>query len=227
MNKETLKKGLCQWVKINLFWLLSMLIIRMFFYFQVHSRIEIDVSQFVGIMKGYLFDFYLMCHLMTWFTIPFLVLYKFFPKTTGKIFMGFVFFYVVVAALLTEYYCNLSMPLDHVILVYTPEEVMGTASSSASITAAPFLWFFGTVGLVVLLALLWRKVRTCFVFSALVMLMAVVVVCCVRYKKSSAAKNIIKIILHSASPSTSLLILISSLLTISVMPGSRSLMMER
>lgn len=183
MNKETLKKGLCQWVKINLFWLLSMLIIRMFFYFQVHSRIEIDVSQFVGIMKGYLFDFYLMCHLMTWFTIPFLVLYKFFPKTTGKIFMGFVFFYVVVAALLTEYYCNLSMPLDHVILVYTPEEVMGTASSSASITAAPFLWFFGTVGLVVLLALLWRKVRTCFVFSALVMLMAVVVVCCVRYKK--------------------------------------------
>lgn len=182
MNKELLKNGLCQWVKINLFWLVCMLLIRMFFYFQVHTRIEIDASQFAGIMKGFVFDFYLMCHLMTWLTIPFLVLYRFFPKTTNGIFMGLVFFYVVVAALLTEYYCNLTMPLDHVVLVYTPEEVMGTASSSAHVTATPFLWFFGTMALVVLLSLLWRKVKTGFVFSAVVMLAAIVVLCCVRYK---------------------------------------------
>ena len=180
---ETLKKGICTWAKINLFWLVCMLIIRVLFYFEVHTRIEIDASQFAGIMKGSLYDFYLMCHLMTWLTIPFLALYRFFPKTTGKIFMGLVFFYVVVAALLTEYYCNLSMPLDHVILVYTPEEVMGTATSSANVTAEPFLWFFGTIILVVLLSLLWRKVKTGFLFSAVMLLLAIVICCSVRYKK--------------------------------------------
>lgn len=184
MVKETLKNGLSVWARINLFWLLCMLIIRVFFYFEVHSRIEVDASQFLGIMKGFVFDFYLMCHIMTWLTIPFLALHSYFPETTRKVFMGLVFFYVVVATILTEYYCNLSMPLDHVILVYTPEEVKGTATSSAHVTAAPFLWFFGTVFLVLFIALFWRRLKPSVPFSLVMLLIAVVVTCCVRYKNT-------------------------------------------
>jgi len=181
--KIRLKDGISQWMKLNLFLLLCMLILRVFFYFEVHTRIEIEASQFANIMKGFIFDLYLFCHIVAVLAVPFLVLHYFFPKTTGKVYTGLIFAYVVVAAILTEYYCNLSMPLDHVILVYTPEEVKGTASSSANITATPFLWFFATLAVVIGLFLLWRKVKPGFVFSAVLLLLSVVVALCVPYKK--------------------------------------------
>ena len=177
-----LKEGICQWAKLNLFLFACMIVVRLFFYFEVHTRIEIEASQFWEIMKGIVFDFYLVCHIATWLLLPFVALYCYFPKTTTKVYKGLLIFYVVVAALLTEYYCNLTMPLDHVILVYTPEEVKDTATSSANITAAPFLWFLGTVAAVMLLSWLWRKVMLGWIWAALLLLLSVVVTCCVRYK---------------------------------------------
>ena len=190
--RNLLKDGLCQWIRLNLFLLVCMIVIRVIFYFQVHTRIEIEASQFAGIMKGSLFDALLLCRAIAVLAVPFLALYCWFPKTVSRVYMGLVFFYVVVAALLTEYYCNLSMPLDHVILVYTPEEVKGTANSSANITATPFLWFFGTMALVVLLAWCWKRVRVGWVFSAVVLLLSLVMTCCVRYKDLVRNENFYK-----------------------------------
>ena len=177
-----LKEGICCWAKLNLFLFACMIIIRLFFYFEVHTRLEIEATQFWGVMKGVVFDFFLLSHIMTWLLLPFIVLYRYFPKTTSKVYTGLIFLYVVVASLLTEYYCNLTMPLDHVILVYTPEEVKGTATSSANITAAPFLWFFGALTIVILLALLWRKVKVGWTLSVAMLLLSIVITCCVRYK---------------------------------------------
>ena len=178
-----LKEGLCQWIRLNLFLLVCMLVIRLFFYFQVHNRLEIDASQFAGIMKGSLFDGMLLARLIAGLSVPYLVLHCCFPKTMPKVYMGLVFLYVVIAALLTEYFCNLTMPLDHVVLVYTPEEVMGTASSSANITATPFLWFFGTLAVLIPLALLWRKVHTGWVFSLVTLLVSLAVAFSVPFKQ--------------------------------------------
>ncbi|MCR5013382.1 MAG: LTA synthase family protein [Bacteroidales bacterium] len=178
-----LKAGLGKWMQLNLFLLLCMLVLRMLFYLEVHTRIGIDAAQFGGIMKGAFFDLVLLCRIAAWLFLPFMALYVFFPKTTGKLYTGLVFLYVVVAAILAEYYCNLFMPLDHVILVYTPEEVKGTVDSSANITAAPFLWFFGTLALTVALLLLWRKVKPGFVFSAVLLVAMALVACLVPYKQ--------------------------------------------
>lgn len=180
---EKLKEGVAQWIKLSLFFVFSMLIIRVVFYFQLHIRNEVEASQFVNIMKGFIFDVYLLCHSIAWLAIPFLLFYLFFPKATSTITVGLVIFYTVVSALLTEYFCNLNMPLDHVILVYTPEEVKGTATSSANISIMPFLWFIGTLGLVVFLWFMWRKVKVSFAFSAIMMLVAVITSLCVPYKQ--------------------------------------------
>ena len=158
-NINKIKDGLCQWAKANLLLLLCMLIIRIFFFLEVHYRIEVDAAQFANIMSGFVFDLYLVCHIATWLLIPFLLFYCFWPKSTSKTYTGLTIFYAVCGALLTEYYCNLMMPLDHVIFVYSPEEVKGTLTSSANVTAAPFVWFFLSMAVVVIAAILWKKIR--------------------------------------------------------------------
>ena len=67
-----LKEGLGQWVKLSLFLLLGMLVVRLFFFLQVHLRIEVEASQFANIAKGSVFDFYLACHAAVWLLLPFL-----------------------------------------------------------------------------------------------------------------------------------------------------------
>lgn len=177
-----IKTGLCQWIALNLLLLAFMLLVRVLFYMEVHTRIGVESSQFPGIMKGSIFDFYLFCRLVSFMAIPFLAFYLVAPKWALNVYKALVFLYAVVMALLTEYYCNLSMPLDHVILVYTPEEIKGTAASSAAITAAPFLWFFAIMVLMTVLVLLWRKVKVGFPLAASLLLIAVVLSCCIPYK---------------------------------------------
>jgi uncharacterized sulfatase len=177
-----LKEGFGRWAELIVWFLACMLIVRIVFYLQVHYRNEVDSSQFVNVLKGFVYDFFLACHASTWLLLPFMLLHWFFPKTTVKVARGLVYAYVVVAALLTEYYCNLNMPLDHVILVYTPEEVKGTATSSAAFTVEPLLWFLGTIGVVIALGLLWRKVRFGWICGLTVVLSALVVALVVPYK---------------------------------------------
>lgn len=178
-----LKEALCQWLKLCLFLLLGMLVVRLFFYLQVHFRIEVEASQFANIAKGSVYDFYLACHAAVWLLVPFVLLHHFFPKTAFRLGVGLVFAYVAVAALLTEYFCNLYMPLDHVVLVYSPSELKGTATSSASVTAAPFLWFLGTMAVVVLVWLALRKLKPGWVVSTALLGVALVVALAVPYKQ--------------------------------------------
>ena len=182
LDKGVSKEGLCQWIKLNLFLLLCLLVVRLFFFLQVHFRIEVDASQFLNILKGFVFDGYLVCHAAVWLLLPYLLFHRFFPKTAYRVGVGLVFAYVAVAALLTEYYCHLYMPLDHVVLVYSLSELLGTATSSATITVAPFLWFLGTMAVVVLLWLLIRKHQTGWVFAVAFLVVAWVVAALVPYK---------------------------------------------
>ena len=180
---DKLKEGIRIWLKLNLLLLVFMFVLRLFFYAEVHFRLDIDASRFWTIMSGLHFDVLLWCRITAFFALPFLLLYLAFPKTTPRIYLGLVFLYGVVSALLTEYFCNLSMPLDHVILVYTPEEVKGTAASSASITATPFLWFFGTMAVLVALSLLWKKWSVGVRLAVVLLLLAVVLSCVIPYKQ--------------------------------------------
>lgn len=182
LSKDKLKEGLVAWVSLNIWLLACMLIVRVIFFLQVHYRIEVDAGQILNVLRGVVYDFYLVCHATAWLSLPFMLLYYFFPKATIKVARGLVYVYVAVAALLTEYYCNLNMPLDHVVLVYTPEEVLGAALSSAHITFAPFLWFFVTMGLAVLLGWLWKKIRFGLVVSLCFVVIGLTVAILVPFK---------------------------------------------
>lgn len=159
MNKGKIIEGLRQWVRLNLVLLLCMIAVRILFFLEVHLRLGVPFKQFFTILSGTLFDLLLVCRIIAYGLIPFLLIHYFFPKTARGVFIGLMILYFVVVALLSEYYCNLGMPLDHVILVYSPEELRTTVFSSASFSWVPVLWFVVLVGVPVLLVLLWRRMR--------------------------------------------------------------------
>lgn len=181
MNKGKIIEGLRQWVRLNLVFLLCMIAVRILFFLEVHLRLGIPFKQFFTILSGTLFDLLLVCRIIAYGLIPFLLIHYFFPKAARGVFIGLMILYFVVVALLSEYYCNLGMPLDHVILVYSPEELRTTVFSSASFSWAPVLWFVVLVGVPVLLVLLWRRMRVGRWGVITMMLVSILTTILVRY----------------------------------------------
>lgn len=153
--KNKMTSVLKEWVRLNLLLVLCMIVVRPLFFLEIHSRLDVAFSQFFIVLSGALFDVLLVCRIMVYGLVPFVLIHWFFPKTARGIFVGLIVLYFVVSALLAEYYCNLGMPLDHVILVYSPEELKTTVfSSTTSISLAQVLWFVLLVGFPVLILLL-------------------------------------------------------------------------
>lgn len=179
LNK--IKNGIGQLAKANLLLLVCMIIIRVFFLLQVTHRVVIEAASFSVVASGIVFDLLLVCHIAAWLLIPFLLFYCFWPNATSKTYTGLTIFYAVTSALLTEYFCNLMMPLDHVVFVYSPKEVMGTLTSSVHVTAAPFIWFLLTMAVIIAATLLWKKTRIPFIMASVLTLACVLVSVCVNY----------------------------------------------
>ena len=153
--KDKLLSGLNQWVRLNVLLLACMVLVRPLFFLEVYYRLGLEPNQMLTVLSGSLFDFLLVCRLVAYGLIPFVLLHCFIPKTTRGFYIGLILLYAVVSALLAEYYCNLTMPLDHVILVYSYDELKETVfSSSTSVSLAQVLWFVLLVGVPVALVVL-------------------------------------------------------------------------
>ena len=154
---ERLFKGIDRWFRLNLLLLVCMIAVRPLFFLEVYFRVGLEPIHFLTILSGAIFDLLLVCRIFTYGLIPFLCLYWFFPKTAEGIFIGLTVLYGVVNALLAEYYCNLTMPLDHVILVYSLQDLKTTVSSSASLSFAQIFWFLAQIAVPVLLVILFKR----------------------------------------------------------------------
>ena len=149
--KDKLVSGLGEWVRLNLLLLVCMVALRPLFFMEVYFRLGLEWRQLFTVLSGSFFDLLLVSRIFTFGLLPFLLVYYFFPKTAKGIFKGLIILYAVVSALLAEYYCNLTMPLDHVVLVYSLEELKTTLfASTTSVSLAQVLWFVLQVGMVVL-----------------------------------------------------------------------------
>ena len=153
--KNKVMSGLGEWVRWNLLLLVCMVAMRPLFFLEVYFRLGLEWRQLLTVMSGSLFDLLLVSRIFAFGLVPFLLVFYFFPKTAKGIFKVLTLLYVVITALLTEYYCNLTMPLDHVVLVYSPEELKTTVfASSTSVSLAQVLWFVLTVGVSALIVFL-------------------------------------------------------------------------
>lgn len=136
-----MKTSLSVWIRLNLLFLACLVAVRLLFFFELHFRTEAGWNVFPIVMSGVLFDLILLCRVFVYGLIPFVLMHRFLPKAACGVFCGGLVLYTVVVALLAEYYCNLNQPLDQVVLVYTPEELKETVSSSAALSRAQVFWF--------------------------------------------------------------------------------------
>ena len=156
---ENLNKSIIQWIHLNIMLLLMMLICRIIFYVETTTRINIEASQFANVILGFKYDLLLTSHFIAWIFPIFLILHHFFPQKTVKTYRVLIFIYAIISTLLTEYFCNLMMPLDHVIFAYSIEGLKGTISSSSSFSIIPILFLALSIFLFVFISRLWSKVK--------------------------------------------------------------------
>lgn len=137
-----------------------MVAVRPLFFLEVYVRVGVEPIHLLTILSGALFDLLLVARILCFGLLSFLLLYRWKPKLAQGVFLGLTVLYFVLNALLAEYYCQMSMPLDHVILVYTPEELKTTVFSSTSLSFSQVLWFLLLAGVPVLLMIfLGRRFR--------------------------------------------------------------------
>ena len=168
-----IKNGIRDWAHLNIFLLLVMLIARIIFFVETTTRIDIDVAQFSNIVSGFKYDLLLAAHAITWLSPLFLLLHYFFPKTTTKTYKVLIFIYGIISTSLTEYFCNLTMPLDHVIFAYSVEGLKGTIESSSSFSIIPVLFYIISIALFLIVSKLWNKVKIGNIFAYIILVSSI------------------------------------------------------
>lgn len=172
---DNIKYSIKQWIHLNILLVLMMFVIRIIFFIEVTTRINVDVSQFLNIILGIKYDLLLAAHLIAWIAPIFLILHYFFPKTTNKIYKTLIFIYATISIFLTEYFCNLMMPLDHVIFAYSAEDLKGAVESSTSFSIVPILYFVISLAVCILISRLWKRVKISNIFSYCILITSFVV----------------------------------------------------
>lgn len=179
---ENIKNGIRQWVSLNIFLILLMLVVRIIFFIETATRIDIS-SQFLNILLGYKYDLLLASHIVAWSSLIFLIFYYFFPKTTVKIYKVLIFIYSIISTLLTEYFCNLTMPLDHVIFAYSVESLIATVSSSSSFSIIPILYLAISITLFIIISRLWNKVKINNIVAYIILVASLIISISFNYGK--------------------------------------------
>lgn len=172
---DNIKYSIKQWIHLNILLVLMMFVIRIIFFIEVTTRINVDASQFFNIILGIKYDLLLAAHLIAWIAPIFLILHYFFPKTTNKIYKTLIFIYATISIFLTEYFCNLMMPLDHVIFAYSVEDLKGAVESSTSFSIVPILYFVISLAVCILISRLWNKVKIGNILSYCILITSFVV----------------------------------------------------
>ena len=72
---DNIKDSIKQWIHLNILLVLMMFVIRIIFFIEVTTRINIDASQFSNIILGIKYDLLLAAHIIAWLTPIFLILH--------------------------------------------------------------------------------------------------------------------------------------------------------
>lgn len=195
--KEILEKlnageAIRNFVSLSIMLLVLMCVVRIFSFLEIWIRLNAEPSIIKYISSGIIYDIVLLCHIIAWSIIPFIILYRFIPKITKGIFIAVTMLYTIVSALLIEYFCNMSKPLDHIIYMYSEEEINDIIFSSVNITAAPIIFFILIIAVSITICILWKKVKFNNISSIAISIVAVITAICVNYKEFVVSENLYK-----------------------------------
>ncbi len=180
---DKIRNGIKEWIHLNILLLLMMFVVRIVFFIETTTRIDVAASEFLNIFLGFKYDLILSSHCIAWISLIFLTFYYFFPKITVKIYKVLIFIFAIVSTLLTEYFCNLMMPFDHVIFAYSVESLVATVSSSSSFSIIPILYLAISITLFIIISRLWNKVKINNIVAYIILVASLIVSISFNYGK--------------------------------------------
>ena len=180
---NNIKNSIKQWIHLNILLMLMMFVIRIIFLIETTTRINIEISQFANIILGFKYDLILASHFIAWISPIFLIFHYFFQKTAITFYKVLIFIYAIISILLTEYFCNLMMPLDHVIFAYSVVGLKGAVEASSSFSIVPILYFVISIALCILISKLWKKVKIGNIAAYIIFFTALIIAISFNYSR--------------------------------------------
>ena len=181
-----------EFVSLNIMLLVQMIVVRLFSYLEFYFRLDVGADIIKHISTGIVYDLALLCHIIAWSAIPFVVLYRFIPRVTKGLYIFAQMIYVILSALLIEYFCNMSKPLDHIIYMYSNEEISNIIFSSVNITATPILFFISILAVSTAICILWRKIKINGIASITICILALITSIFVNYRDIIQSESLYK-----------------------------------
>lgn len=192
LEKMNAGEGIRSFASLSIMLLALMCVVRLFSFLEFWIQLNADPNIIKFISSGIIYDLALLCHIIAWAIIPFIVLYRFIPKITKGIYIAVAMLYTVVSALLIEYFCNMSKPLDHIIYMYSEEEINDIIFSSVNVTATPIIFIVSIIVVSAVICILWRKVKFNNIASIAISAIALLTAICVNYKDFVVSENLYK-----------------------------------
>ena len=159
MLSNKLQISFVSWAKANLTFAATMLFLRILFFFNLVIRINTDWSKFWIIMSGLKFDVILAGSVAVATLIPYCIIHYFSPKAARITAGSAIVLYALISSLLTEYFCVMMRPLDHVLFVYSTNETADIVMSSTSVSLATIINIILSIGLPVGLIISAKKLK--------------------------------------------------------------------
>lgn len=186
------REALTEFVSLNILLLCIMFATRIVSYVEFAIRANAGAGIITHILSGTLYDVVLLAHIIAWCVVPFIILYRFIPLIIKKIYIIFIYIYAIATSLLLEYFCNMSKPLDHIIYMYSPEEINDIIFSSVSFSIIPIIFFFAMLLLTIVICRLWKKVKINHIAALCVTIVSIIIAISVNYKGFLMSESLYK-----------------------------------
>lgn len=151
------KEALGKWGAMTVIMLLCLLLARFVFACELHFRVGMAWDSLSPLFSGAWQDIFPAAFIGIIALVPFVLLYLWLPKLAKGLYTAVIILMVLATAMLNEYYCNMRMPLDHVIFVYSTGDMADIVKTSVSLSLSQVLWFMLTVLIPVLVLVLSRR----------------------------------------------------------------------
>ncbi|MCQ2958681.1 MAG: LTA synthase family protein [Bacteroidales bacterium] len=136
--------------------LLLLFCLRIVFFWELFFRLHIGFEKILIVLSGFFYyDLLLVSSIAVITAIPYCIIEHFFPKFNRVVFQSSLALYALVSAFLAEYFCYTNRPLDQVIFVYTPQEIVTAVTASTNVSFVFVI--FVIINLLVWFATYWYK----------------------------------------------------------------------
>ena len=184
--KETLlnklQASLVSWAKANLTFAATMLFLRILFFFNLVIRINTDWSKIWIVLSGFKFDIVLTGSVAVATLIPYCLIHYFSPKAARITAGSAIALYALISSILTEYFCVMTRPFDHVLFVYSSTEMADIVMSSTSVSLPTIINIVLSISLPIGLILGAKKLNFKLVPSVVFLLIAAFLAFGFRYR---------------------------------------------